>query len=566
MEEKHKALGHALLQRWSAMRGERAPWESMWKELADYTMPRKSGSTDMVAAPNSQREARLFDTTQIDANATLANGQLSWMTPQATPWFGYEPSPELADSDEVKLWLGTCSENTRKALKSSNFYTAIHEFYMDRSCFGTAAIYCEQSKKGRLNFRNLPCGSFCIAEDDEGNVDTVFWQTEMTARQMVQRFGENCSEAVRKEAENPGSANAKHNVIHAVYPRADHERDSKQRDKANMPIASVFFEETGGMVLEVGGYWSMPVMVSRYLVWHNGLGGVYGWSPAWAALPDARQVNHLQMMMDALAEKTAFPPVSAPASFEGEMDLSAGAVNYYDDTKGNANPISAIGIVGNYNVGLQRIQEKQASIRKHFHADLFEMFGNIEKQMTAAEVNARLREKVIQISPSFARLTTELLNPLLERVFQICVDLGLYPPPPAAAVVPVSDTEGQLVMPIAAYTSRMEIELRTLVDTSFERTIGKVAAAAQFKPDVLDNYDWDSMLRDQALGDGLKSAYLYPLQKIQEGRMQRAQAAQQQAQMEQAAASAKMAGDLGRIRSDSPVGQAAQDILTQQTS
>jgi hypothetical protein len=565
MDDKHKALGSALLNRWSALKGERAPWESMWKELADYTMPRKTGSVDMVNSPTTSREARLFDTTQIDANATLANGQLSWMTPQATPWYAFEPSAQLAENDEVKQWLGICTDNSRKALKSSNFYTSIHEFYMDRSCFGTAAIYCEQSKKGRLNFRNLPCGSFCIAEDDEGTIDTVFWETEMTARQMVQRFGDNCSEIARKEAENPASASNKHRVIHAIYPRADHERDTGKRDKANMPVASVFFEESNGLVCEVGGFWSMPVMVSRYLVWHNGLGGIYGWSPAWAALPDARQVNHLQMMMDALAEKTAFPPVSAPSSMEGEMDLSAGAVNYYDDAGGKGqSPISPIGIVGNYNIGLQRIQEKQQTIRKHFHADLFEMFGNIDKQMTAAEVNARLREKVIQISPSFARLTGELLNPLLERVFQICIDLGLFPPPPSAAVEQISETEGKLVMPIAEYTSRMEIELRTLVDTSFERTIEKAAAAAQFKPDVLDNYDWDSMLRDQARQDGLKPAYLYPLQNVQESRLARQQAQAQQAQMEQAMNSAKMAGDLGRIRTDSPVGQAAKDMLTPQ--
>jgi hypothetical protein len=69
------------------------------------------------------------------------------------------------------------------------------------------------------------------------------------------------------------------------------------------------------------------------------------------------------------------------------------------------------------------------------------------------------------------------------------------------------------------------------------------------------------MLRDQAIEDGLKSSYLIPLQKVDDGRMQRAQAAAQAAQMEQAAASAKMAGDLGRIRNDSPVGQAARDML-----
>jgi hypothetical protein len=59
----------------------------------------------------------------------------------------------------------------------------------------------------------------------------------------------------------------------------------------------------------------------------------------------------------------------------------------------------------------------------------------------------------------------------------------------------------------------------------------------------------------------LNPSYLHPLQNVQDNRMARQQAQMQQAQMEQAMASAKMAGDLGRISADSPVGQAAKDMM-----
>src|SRR6185436_2076880 len=74
---------------------------------------------------------------------------------------------------------------------------------------------------------------------------------------------------------------------------------------------------------------------------------------------------------------------------------------------------------GRYDVGLDRIKERQRAIEDAFHVPLFQMFAQLEKQMTAREVAERSSEKLIQFSPTFSRLTSELFNPLLERIFGI---------------------------------------------------------------------------------------------------------------------------------------------------
>ena len=50
--------------------------------------------------------------------------------------------------------------------------------------------------------------------------------------------------------------------------------------------------------------------------------------------------------------------------------------------------------------------------------------------MTAAEVSERRQEKMLLLGPIFQRLKTELLDPLIERVFDILQRQGLLPPIP----------------------------------------------------------------------------------------------------------------------------------------
>jgi hypothetical protein len=68
--------------------------------------------------------------------------------------------------------------------------------------------------------------------------------------------------------------------LHAIYPRADADRDKSKMDGQNMPIASVYLECDSCHICRESGYEEQPFMVSRYLEWGSGMGSLYGWSPA----------------------------------------------------------------------------------------------------------------------------------------------------------------------------------------------------------------------------------------------------------------------------------------------
>jgi hypothetical protein len=543
------ALAKRIEERHGALRSHRQPWDSLWSEIARFVMPRRTpGLNGTIQSPGSGNEALLFDTTAVRANMTLANGQLAWMSPLESPWFAFEPQGE---SDEAKLWLGKATNTAREELAISNFYTAIHEAYLDRGAFGTCAIYVEPGRKNLVNVKVLPVGSFVIDEDEEGNVDTLIRETMMTPRQAIQKFGEEyVSPKIRAAVKEPAKANERLRFLHSMYPREDADRDKAKMDGRNMPIASVYLECDSCHICRESGYEEQPFMVSRYLEWGSGMGSLYGWSPSFAALPDARQLNFLQKMMDALAEKAAFPPVLAPDELEGEIDPNAMGVTYFSQDLATAARLPREWMTtGRYDIGAERIKEKQQAINDAFHTDLFQMFAQIEKQMTAREVAERSQEKLIQFSPTFARLTNELFNPLLERIFAILYRAGKF-----GAVPPQLQGQPYRVQ----YSSRIALALRSAPSIGYARTLERLAMIAPLVPDVLDNINFDAAERATELADGVPPEFLRSEQDRDEMRKQRAAAQAEAQKQEQLAQQADALGKVGRIPAGSPVGNVIQ--------
>jgi len=224
-------LSKRIEERYQALRGVRSPWETLWTEIAKYVMPRRTpGLNGTIQSPGTANEALLFDTTAVRANMTLANGQLAWMSPLEAAWFAFEP--QRGQGDDAKRWFARATATARDELAISNFYTAVHEFYLDRGAFGTACLYVEPGRRNAINAQTWPVGSFVIDEDENGMVDTVIREFQLTARQAVQKFGEaKVSEKLRKIAEKGGaSAQDKVRFLHAIYPREDAERDRAAHD------------------------------------------------------------------------------------------------------------------------------------------------------------------------------------------------------------------------------------------------------------------------------------------------------------------------------------------------
>jgi hypothetical protein len=562
-------LGSKISDRYETLVAVRRPWETLWQEVAKYVMPRRGpGLSGTVSLPSTTDADTLFDTTAVRANLTLANGQLAWMSPMEAAWFGFEP-PDGIEEDEAKRFLGKAGQTARNKLAGSNFYLAVHEFYLDRGGFGTACLYLEKSKlrngNERLNAQCWPVGTYVIDEDADGQVDTVIRSFKLSARQAVQKFGaDKVSAKILAASEDPKKQGEKFEFLHAIYPREDAERDLKKKDATNMPIASVYMEKDGDkMVNMVGGYPEMPVFVSRYLEWGTGLGGMYGWCPSFVALPEARQLNFLQMWMDAMAERLADPPWLAPDELEGEIDANPRGVTYFsrDLAAANALPRPLTADIGNVQALLERIKERQGSVNDAFHVDLFQMFSQLQKQMTAREVAERSQEKLIQFSPTFARLTSELFNPLLERVFSIGLVSGWFGEVPQSLRRPISETEEFVPNPSIQYSSRIALSLRALPTLGYMRTLERLQMVAQLNPSVLDNYDFDAAERTAALTDGVPPEFLRPEEARDEMRAARAEAEAAAQQQEQAMMMADAAAKVGKVPAESPVGQAVNNAL-----
>jgi hypothetical protein len=544
-------LATNILHKHAELVSQRATWETLWEDIARYVMPRKAGLFTKDSQPSVEDETYLFDATAVRANMVLANGQLSWMTPMESRWFSLEPPAAMESEDEIKQWFKRCTETMHGELARSNFYTEIHELYLDRGAFGTAAILVEQGRQSSLNFTKLDIGSFAVSENEEGYVDTVSREYEMTARQAALKFGpEALSDTMKADLANVKTVR-KFTVIHMIYPRGPGEIELGKRDAPNKPFASVYVEKASKHVLLVSGFDEQPFFVTRYLKWKNCES--YGYSPSWTALPEARQLNFLEKQLDSLAELTAFPRVLIPAGFDQDIDLRAAGITYFDPNNPNAIP-KEWATNGRYDVGMNRAEQRRNAINEAFHVDLFKMFAMLEKQMTAREVMERSSEKLIQFSPTFARMTTELFNPMLKRVFALLARQGKFPPPPQQLVM-----IGAVPEPEVHYSSRIALAIRQLENAAFIRTSEMLLPYAQIRPDMLDNYDFDEISRDMARNDGLPARWLMDEEMVAQQRAQRAQQAQQAMQAEQMEKTASALGKAGAVRNDSMVAQLMAD-------
>ena len=566
MNENNSERLTPIRQRHDALLEIRQPWEIIWQENSDYIMPRRNPGIKGAITANTDKETRLFDSTAIHANMTLANGQLAWMSPQESAWFSYE-TPDSIEDDEADVWMSKATATVRLALARSKFYNVIHEFYLDRGGFGTACMFCEQSKNGGLHFELFSVGTFAIDEDDEGNIDTIFREYEWTARQCSKKFGEdNVSDEIKECMTDGKDCNRKFVIVHAIYPREDAHRDFGKFDDMNMPIASVYFEKKTSVINRESGYEEIPVFASRYLEWGTGTGNLYGWCPAFAAVPEARQVNFLQEMLDALAEKKAFPPILAPDEMEGEINVNAAEITYHD--KAMAGQTERMprewNLAGDYNIGKDRVEERQQSIRDAFHVDLFEMFAQLDKQMTAREVAARSQERLIQFSPTFARLTTELFEPLLARVFGIMLRSGALGQPPLSLIEDTGDGFGTVAVPKIEYNSRIAMALRALPAIATFDTFENVSAVAELVPSVLDIFDWDGAIRSAALAGGFPADFIRSPSEMAEIRKLRAEQEARLAEQEAGLQAADALGKMGKVPAESPVGEMIQGQFGQQ--
>ena len=146
--------------------------------------------------------------------------------------------------------------------------------------------------------------------------------------------------------------------------------------------------------------------------------------------------------------------------------------------------------------------------------------------MTATEVVERHEEKLMLLGPVLQRVNVELLDPLMDDVFQFALEADMIPPPPDAIA-------GQDLR--IEYVSLLAQAQQAVAASSMERTLGFAGNLVAVFPQIVDNIDADKAIREYSEILGNAANLLVDQDEVDKVRAERqAQAAQEQQQMMQA--------------------------------
>ena len=526
-----------LIKRSDRMLSVRENWESYWQELAYYCMPRKAHITT-TKNEGDRLPTDVYDSSAIQAVQMFAAGLHGYLTNPAAKWFNIRPQDgDLMDDQSTKTWFKTVEDKIYDVLNGSNFNQQIHEAYQDFSVFGTCALYEEEDEREIVRFYTRPVNEICIDESQHERVDVIYRKFKLTVRQAYQRWGDEAGKSVL-DLYNSGKYEEKLEFLHCVEPR--HNYNPAKKDSKNMPWRSVYINIKDRKKVSEGGYNELPYQIGRA---NKDSGEIYGTSPAMNCFSDIKMLNNMEKANLKAAMKIVDPPIEVPNDgYALPLDMNPSGVNIRlsDGVQTEKRGIEPIGTLGNVPLGFDYTDRKGNSIKKAFFVDLFLSLTEKDPRMTATEVLARQQERMLLLGPMLGRLMSEVLNPMISRVFNILMRKGLLPPAPPA--LQDGDYVIDYVSPLARAQKSSEI-------SSIQNTLALVGQIAGAKPDIIDKIDLDKTVDEIADLYGINPALIRDKEAVKVLRAAREEAqaaAQQMAMIEQGAGAAAKAGQAAK--------------------
>ncbi len=383
----------------------RAPWLARWDAAMRYTMP--TNDTDV---------ATLFDATAADAVDNLAASIYSLMTPPESLWLTLIPESDASpDADAATAAL-------RANLNDSNFYTTIHQCYLDLVILGTACLFMAETPIGAssaFSFTAVPMRDIAILPN------AVFHTATMPACEVLEKYP-------------------------TWTPPADIVDQIKRDPATPLRLVQSLIGTEFTAWLDVGGdiennivargtFETNPYIIFRWSVLS---GEQYGRGPVLRALPDIKTANKVVE----LVLKNATIAVSGiwQADDDGvinlnNINLTPGAIIPKAVGSSGLTPLSS---GADFDVSQIILKDLRERIR---HALLADRLGLLsEKEMTATEIMARNSDMMRILGATYGRLLHEFIRPLTDRGLQILSRRGVIAP-----IVLNSDAELKYIAPIA---------------------------------------------------------------------------------------------------------------------
>ena len=544
----------------SQLENERSSFISHWRDLGEYILPRRPRFFVSDVNKGDRRNNKIIDSTATLATRTLRSGMMAGMTSPARPWFKITTSdPAYAEDGQIKEWLRIVEERMNTIFVRSNLYNALPIIYADMGVFATAALYVEEDFEDVMRFYAFPIGSYMAGTDSKGRVRMFFREFQMTVRQIIEKYGtvdengdvsdwSNISETVK----NLWQSNQDEQwieVCHVVLPNPEY--NPKMLASKYKKFLSCTYEKgyhgannyqrdfNDDRMLKESGYDYFPVLCPRWGVTGE---DVYGTDcPGMDALGDVKALQLLHKRKAQAIEKSINPPMKGPSALRNQKaSIIAGDITYFDEREGQSGfkPIHEVRL--ELQGLLADIQDHQSRIRRAFFEDLFLMLAQTDRrQITAREVEERHEEKLLSLGPVLEQLNQDLLDPLIDITFDFMTRQGYVPQPP-------EQLQGQRLK--VEYVSIMAQAQKLVGITGIERLLDtslKIVSLTR-DPSSVDKVDIDQLLDEYGSDLGVPTNVIRTDDQVQSIREVRAQAVQEQKQMEALQSAGKITKDLSQ--------------------
>jgi hypothetical protein len=471
--------------RYDRLKSERGTFENNWQEIAEVIRPMRSDFTG-GRSPGDKRTSKIFDSTPLMAADNFAGGIYGMMTSPSNRWFSLtiDGDDGLSAYGPVKDWLYHVTTILLDSFGPaySRFYSVVPSFYSDLACVGNAVFYSEEQEGSfRINDSVRALSECVFAENEYGEIDTVFRRFGIDARNAVSWFPETASKELRKIAEK--SPYEKVWLLHAVEPNPEYNPERLN----SRPFLSTYVYEKEKSILATNGYWEMPYQCCR---WSQAAGETYGRGLGEIVIADVKTLNQQSRTSLVSAQKAADPPLLAPD--EGVIRQARtypGGITYGGlDSQGNQ-MLRPLLSGADHRLTFEMMEQRRQSIREGFYFSLMQMVGSPD--MTATEWIGRQEEKLRLLGPNLGRIQSEFLSPLVARRFGILNRANRIPTAPQE--LQGTRIKVDYVSPLAK--AQMAGEAQAVV-----RLYQSIEPMAGIDPTILDNINHDEALNMLARG------------------------------------------------------------------
>lgn len=530
-----KSQGEYLFQKKSPVLG-------LWQELAENFYPERA---DFTATRWIGRDyaANLTTSYPILARRELANAFSQMLRPPGQEWFYIETSRNDRLDIDGRRWLQYATTTQRNAMadRKSSFVRATSEADNDFAAFGQCAISTElNTARDTLRYRCHHLRDLAWCENEDGRIDTIYHRWKPEARALARMFPNTISFKVKELLEK--SPYQQVNVMRVILP-SDHYQAAKiaAQNKIKTPYVSIYLDTDNDTILEEVGVLNTIYAIPR---WETVSGVQYAVSPATvAALPDARLIQAMTLVLLEVGEQAADPPRVTPGDIvRGDYALYSGGVTTYDATYDEKSgevlrPIAADR--SGLGFAMQLRESTQQAIAKAFYLDTLNL-PTRTSDMTAYEVSQRVQEYIRNALPLFGPAEMEYNGAICEDTFHLLERGGAFGPRPKS----LQDSTIQF---------RFESPLHQAVDKQkvdqLSEARAMLAQSVALDPSSAFILDANVAVRDALNAARIPAIWMRSEDQVAE--MQQTQQQQQQAQqmiqtMQQGGAAAEQIGRAGQ--------------------